>query len=534
MAYTHQLRHRNLHKVHGDLGNLMARDPQKSDTSKNSNTKSDASSNSNTDSAINPVSSLVSVVFVTASPTFTGDVAGYTTLTPSAAAESSPQQSVTYAVTQPSIVEASSSQYIWTPASSSAAPVKETTSQASASTSREAATTYVPSATSSAVMLVASSSSAHPSSTLPTSIAVAVSSSTLLSSYVSSSQTAARSISTMTPSSTATAAASLSGGMSSGGKAGLAIGIILIIALIAGGALWFFWKKKDSDEWHKADDEKVEFGGAAAALAMKRQSRKSFLARSEKHDSNAPRLSLRPVTQFIPDLAGAKKRLSQGNPLNKMNKPVGMAAEGAGRNLTRDNPNTSQWERRAGGDGAANPFQDPVNPFGDQAKSSPPPPNVTVTPPMSDDGSSVNPMTGVTGGAAAGVAGTAILAAAAARNGHGPPKNGPGGPEGAPVAAGGPPGNVHRVQLDFKPSMDDELELSAGQLVRLLHEYDDGWVCWHQFPKSRASANMLTRLSAFVLIDLNKVSLLEPVFQHVLSDHVLPMVPLDWVQMAVR
>jgi hypothetical protein len=24
--------------------------------------------------------------------------------------------------------------------------------------------------------------------------------------------------------------------------------------------------------------------------------------------------------------------------------------------------------------------------------------------------------------------------------------------------------------------MNDELELHAGQLVRLLHEYDDGWV----------------------------------------------------------
>ena len=41
---------------------------------------------------------------------------------------------------------------------------------------------------------------------------------------------------------------------------------------------------------------------------------------------------------------------------------------------------------------------------------------------------------------------------------------------------GPPPSNVHRIQLDFKPSMDDELELRAGQLVRLLHEYDDGWV----------------------------------------------------------
>lgn len=43
-------------------------------------------------------------------------------------------------------------------------------------------------------------------------------------------------------------------------------------------------------------------------------------------------------------------------------------------------------------------------------------------------------------------------------------------------ANGQAPSNVHRIQLDFKPSMDDELGLRAGQLVRLLHEYDDGWV----------------------------------------------------------
>jgi hypothetical protein len=48
----------------------------------------------------------------------------------------------------------------------------------------------------------------------------------------------------------------------------------------------------------------------------------------------------------------------------------------------------------------------------------------------------------------------------------------------AAIAAAGGPANstVHRVQLDFKPSLEDELELKAGDLVRLLHEYDDGWV----------------------------------------------------------
>lgn len=48
---------------------------------------------------------------------------------------------------------------------------------------------------------------------------------------------------------------------------------------------------------------------------------------------------------------------------------------------------------------------------------------------------------------------------------------------GAAPRAGSPTqtANVHRVQLDFNPSMDDELELRQGQLVRMLHEYDDGW-----------------------------------------------------------
>lgn len=48
----------------------------------------------------------------------------------------------------------------------------------------------------------------------------------------------------------------------------------------------------------------------------------------------------------------------------------------------------------------------------------------------------------------------------------------------AEIAAAGGPANstVHRVQLDFNPTLDDEMGLQAGQLVRLLHEYDDGWV----------------------------------------------------------
>lgn len=48
----------------------------------------------------------------------------------------------------------------------------------------------------------------------------------------------------------------------------------------------------------------------------------------------------------------------------------------------------------------------------------------------------------------------------------------------AAIAAAGGPSNarMYRVQLDFKPTLEDEMELRAGEMVRLLHEYDDGWV----------------------------------------------------------
>ena len=42
-------------------------------------------------------------------------------------------------------------------------------------------------------------------------------------------------------------------------------------------------------------------------------------------------------------------------------------------------------------------------------------------------------------------------------------------------------GNVYRVTMDFNPSLTDELSLQAGQLVRMLHEYDDGWVSLQSF-----------------------------------------------------
>ncbi|RAL66285.1 hypothetical protein DID88_005955 [Monilinia fructigena] len=64
------------------------------------------------------------------------------------------------------------------------------------------------------------------------------------------------------------------------------------------------------------------------------------------------------------------------------------------------------------------------------------------------------------------------------------------------AAAGGPPNTtVHRVQLDFAPSMDDELELKAGQLIRILHEYDDGWALCIRLDRSKQGVVPRTCLS---------------------------------------
>jgi hypothetical protein len=67
----------------------------------------------------------------------------------------------------------------------------------------------------------------------------------------------------------------------------------------------------------------------------------------------------------------------------------------------------------------------------------------------------------------------------------------------AAIAAAGGPANtpVHRVQLDFKPTLEDEMELKAGELIRLLHEYDDGWALCIRLDRSRQGVVPRTCLS---------------------------------------
>lgn len=306
---------------------------------------------------------------------------------------------------------------------------------------------------------------------------------------------------------------SQSDGMSGGAKAGLAIGILLAIGLLLGLVFFCYRRKKKQqrEAYQVADDEKSMARDTNDVPAVAR----AASTRTSRTTSTAPRLSLRPVTQFLPDLAGKRK---SGNAL----------AAAGGRNLApadamtekrpthiqpahstnpfgdHDGPSEKMFAPREERSVIPNQANDPTNPFGIHAEALEQPVNVDRS--LSTDAPVPAPLrirtpTPEGHSPAAGTAGTAAAALAAAGL-AGPKANAPApldvppnraaspasmpSPAGtefsmssatpASMANGPPPSNVHRVQLDFKPSMEDELGLRAGQLVRLLHEYDDGWV----------------------------------------------------------
>lgn len=259
-----------------------------------------------------------------------------------------------------------------------------------------------------------------------------------------------------------------SSGMSGGAKAGLAIGIILAIALAAGLLFFCYRRRKNQNVGHEEllDEKRTSFfGNHDAANNNNRLSdasdRVAPSLRSTRTASTAPRLSLRPVTQFM-GLGLAGDRKSSANQLDH-------ASE------AQMSEKASVWERRPA-NATEDPFRDgaavnekAVNPFDEPEADAPKPLSVksgtsSHGQKSSWEGSEPPTPKSLSFGTAAAVPVTAV-------NGSAVP----------PVPRG--PNNVHRVQLDFKPSMDDELELRSGQLVRMLHEYDDGWVglqCAHR------------------------------------------------------
>ena len=284
--------------------------------------------------------------------------------------------------------------------------------------------------------------------------------------------------------------------MSSGAKAGLAIGIILAVALLLGLLFFCFRRrrKQANEEYVKADDEK-----AAYMEGLKR----SQSVASSRTTATAPRLSLRPITQFMPEMAARGKAMNGAAPAAALG-AVGGAAAGAAASRDHNDPenpfgNHAEVPRKSQGSSEKEvglPIQNNAaeNPFGKNAEVLPQTddhatrsvPNDVVPAPLR-----VHTPSPEAGAGAAQVAerhnAPKPLNLTPQRS-VSPAASSPAASEfsqtSVPAAAmvnGPPPSNVHRIQLDFKPSMDDELSLRAGQLVRLLHEYDDGWV---SFPTS--------------------------------------------------
>lgn len=350
------------------------------------------------------------------------------------------------------------------------------------------------------------------------------------------------------PSSSSSAAPEASGSTSAGTKAGIAFGVLG--GLLAMGLLvyFIFTKRRKQAEMERLenDDEKLHGpmagnGGppmVAAAAVRRSMSPEPIETASIRTDAKAPRVSLRPVTQFLPNWNGLEKekRASKGAGLTLAVPPA--ASSPATGPLSPRAVGGSAWERPTTAQSV-----DPANPFGTQAERVPSPVQEETASALRASPSPMSEKSTIAVAAAAAIApvspqspsspqgplaanGPAVAAMVARKtsirkaggpqqldltlpnapmaavpaspvgteySGSSAPSGGPDSPSAgaAAIAAAGGPANsaVHRVQLDFKPTMDDELELRAGDLVRLLHEYDDGWVSLYNSIHASAQSN---------------------------------------------
>ncbi|OBT72772.1 hypothetical protein VF21_08638 [Pseudogymnoascus sp. 05NY08] len=404
-------------------------------------------------------------VYVTQSPTFTEPIAGYSTSQPGSGETSTPI-----------LLD-----------SSTPKPTPKSTAQHKASTTAEK-----PKTTPAPTALSGLPKSIVPSSTVDTS-----NSDVLLASQTEA--TSETPTPTISPSSTPSAIANTApSGMTGGAKAGLAIGIVVVIAAILSLIFFCFRQRKKAEERERMDDEKftnVAPPSAAAAAGGPAS------MRGLKRLSTAPRLDVRPTTAFF-----------MPNRASQMQNPNANAA-GNGIQMTSQNRGMEQNNR--------------ANPFGNHAESIDP---VNAAGPSVVDGVSAAGVV-VAGAAAASARGPVRSTSRGAQNKYSGNKsaqspfsdaartdgniamntsqqmhntgvmpqplagvieesNGSGSPAspvsptqaaaamvGAGAVTSGAASNtsLYRVHLDFSPSMPDELRVRAGEIVKLLKEFDDGW-----------------------------------------------------------
>ena len=256
-------------------------------------------------------------------------------------------------------------------------------------------------------------------------------------------------------------------GLGAGAIAGIVFGVLGGVLLISGIVYFAFARGKKDKKHSSAGQEKfVPVRGPPPPLPLKDTGLSA---------SKPSRLSLRPVTQFFPNMNSGKPNnpnAPSGVPPPAWRSPAPAPFErpSTSHSTNPSNPFGNQAER------AASPFVEEHNM---QIRSTPPTPdrNAKPLPPGGRQTSmyEVEPNMDFTlpDRGAPSPTGTVFSMTSVGPDSPAPHSNGA-----AAIAAAGGPRNtaVHRVQLDFKPSLGDEMELNAGELVRLLHEYDDGWV----------------------------------------------------------
>ncbi|GAB7352272.1 hypothetical protein MBLNU459_g2732t1 [Dothideomycetes sp. NU459] len=471
----HGHQHKHLARARRDLPSLQVREDHHSNNDGSSlQAKAAAKDDPNPD-----VATIVSVVYVTAAATFTGPTAGFVTLgadsttsaVAAAATQTTTQDEETTTHTSATAVKATSV--------SSAQTTKSSTASTSSASVKSASSTV--SATSPTRILTTSSSVVISSTTLATSSASHTGAHS--SSKVLSGTALAEASSTSSASASATAAPSA--GLSSGAKGGIAFAILLLLGLVGGLVFFCVRRKKEQQKnqrgLQRLEDEKSAIHRRRSLTPPAAPNIQSLQSRSA---SPAPRLSVRPTSQFSPNLAG------------DVEKGAGVVAAGAA--VGQKN---SAWESRP----STNAGTDPANPFGIHAQTvnaqstdklaagastttlkpfielpGSPVPSPLKSNPTSPAHERSNPMASPSKAEFGTAAAVPVVAAVGPR--LSPPAN-----------------NVHRVQLDFKPSMDDELELRAGDIVRMLHEYDDGWALCVRMDQSKQGVAPRTCLSKLPL-----------------------------------
>lgn len=254
------------------------------------------------------------------------------------------------------------------------------------------------------------------------------------------------------------------GGMSGGATAGIVGGIIAVVLVLLAIVAFFYRKKQQKrmqEAYGKPEDEKKstvtnlnEKDPSPFADQLPQHQEPPHSAKSFASSETAPRVSYRPGSEFAPNFTAAASGAAAGAALSTSNGHLNPASVPASR---------PQQQQEIVRKPAPQPLNLAQSNFGPQQID-----QVHVQPPVAP----------FVPGAQASPASSTFSE--------------------APSTPGGTPGPqmlVFRVQMDFKPSMGDELELKSGELVRLMHEYDDGWALCSRMDRSQQGVCPRTCLS---------------------------------------